>query len=360
MAAEATGREETGKPRVEIGWLLLGALQQEHEDAAEEARAQLEAHLARMLPDFAWQVVHLAQPEEELPAPVEPVRLLQRAEEARDASGWDFVYAVTPQALAGHERAQPRAATASIFASAVLSLAPHPGGAAQMPLTELALHVFGRLNGLSANARSPLMRLPDTTPPDTAEPVFTGGELAALQASLEAVADTRVEEMAGARRTGRLRFYARSVAQNRRALPRIVLRMRPWSFPARLSRLTTAAASALLVVMMTAESWEVAAGLTGWHVVTLSVLAIGGASIYLLRAQNLLAPGGAALAVALTLGTVLFGAELIGSWTGAAAWPLRATMASFTAALSVSIGALGASFEPYGWFRHVTHVDAEI
>jgi hypothetical protein len=119
--------------------------------------------------------------------------------------------------------------------------------------------------------------------------------------------------------------------------------------------------------------------------------ALAGTSVYLLKAQRLLArPGdrvlreqrvvsnvGAVLAVVIGMavtylvvflvawaaGSALFGDRLLGGWVGPGldgdAWP-RAQMAAFTAALSLAIGALGASFEPHGYFRHVTLIDEEI
>ncbi len=69
----------------------------------------------------------------------------------------------------------------------------------------------------------------------------------------------------------------------------------------------------------------------------------------------------AILAVALAAGTLLFGDALLASWTSTEALAsLRPRMAGFAAALSLAIGALGASFEPRGYFRHLTHIDAEI
>ena len=203
------------------------------------------------------------------------------------------------------------------------------------------------------------------------------------------VADLRVEEMQDGRK-GRLGFYARSLWQNRSALPRAILRMRPWSFPLRLRRLTTAAGSALAVLVMTAESWEVAANLSLSAISVLSFIVLAATSAYLIRVQRLLAPrqgplreqravSNAGMIVAVGVGMVvtyagvfavawllaasLFGDALLESWTGAtdgAATTVRLQLAALAASLSVVIGALGASFEPYGYFRHVTQIDDEI
>jgi hypothetical protein len=285
-------------------------------------------------------------------------------------------------------------ATSGIFATALASTAylANPTEETNLLATRLhalAMHLFGRLNGLAPDRSLTWMRrIEDADDLDMLEG-FEPSALADLSERMEDVADLRVEEMRDAR-PGRLGFYARSLWQNRSALPGAILRMRPWSFPLRLRRLTTAAGSALAVLVMTAESWEVAANLSPVAVFALSLLAVALTSAYLIRVQHLLAPRrgplreqravtnagmivavgagmavtyGGVFAVAWLLATGLFGDALLESWTGAsegAAAAVRLRLAGLAAALSVVIGALGASFEPYGYFRHVTQIDDEI
>ncbi|MEQ8480090.1 MAG: hypothetical protein RIC18_05465 [Hoeflea sp.] len=48
-------------------------------------------------------------------------------------------------------------------------------------------------------------------------------------------------------------------------------------------------------------------------------------------------------------------------WIGEHALPsMRLGISGLVASLSLIIGALGASFEPYGYFRHVTQIEDEI
>lgn len=57
----------------------------------------------------------------------------------------------------------------------------------------------------------------------------------------------------------------------------------------------------------------------------------------------------------------LFGNELLIRWIGEHALPsMRLGISGLVASLSLIIGALGASFEPYGYFRHVTQIEDEI
>ncbi|MDF1727756.1 MAG: hypothetical protein P1U53_08400 [Sulfitobacter sp.] len=68
-------------------------------------------------------------------------------------------------------------------------------------------------------------------------------------------------------------------------------------------------------------------------------------------------------AVAWFLAIGLLGDPLLSAWLGEASSDttgVRLRLAALAASLSVVIGALGASFEPYGYFRHVTQIDDEI
>ena len=251
------------------------------------------------------------------------------------------------------------------------------------------MHLLGRLNGLAPDRGKTWMSRIDQAQDLHVLKGFDPQALNDLTQRMVDVADLRVEEMPDGRK-GRLGFYARSLWQNRSALPRAILRMRPWSFPLRLRRLTTAAGSALAVLVMTAESWEVAANLSLSAISVLSFIVLAATSAYLIRVQRLLAPRQGPLreqravsnagmivavgvgmavtyagvfAVAWLLAASLFGDALLESWTGAtdgAATTVRLQLAALAASLSVVIGALGASFEPYGYFRHVTQIDDEI
>lgn len=389
-------RREAGSraPAVEIGWLVAGSMAAETREAAQAASRRMRAYLAVCLPGFAWSVVLVERPQDAAAGAVEPVRLLDLAETVRDARALDFVFVVTEHDLVSHARAAAMATPSTVFSAAVISTAPlrnDPGGCPDLAarVFALAMHLLGRLNNLDPGAGSGFMRSIEAPADLDGIDGFDPEQRAALADRLAAVADLRVEEMEGAR-PGRLGFYARSIWQNRRSLPGLILRMRPWSFPGRLSRLTTAAGSALVVLMMTAESWEVAAQLSGPAIAGLTVLALAATSAYVTRAQRLLTPRrsalreqravsnvasvaavalgmlatyAAAFALSALLAFTLFGTALLDGWVGVApaeAAGVRVRMAAVIAALSLAIGALGASFEPYGYFRHVTQIDDEL
>ncbi len=382
------------RPKVEIGWILEGDLPDMERTAARSAAAEMKETLTLYMPQFDWIVGTIDRPSRSSRNRAEPVQLLDASEIDRDRRGWDFTIVVTARELHGREKVRALGVTAGIFATAIASTAflkePSSSERSVPPrLHALVMHLFGRLNGLAFEKSSTWMRRVEEASDLDTMVGFDETALKELSNRMAEVADVRVEEMAG-RSPSRSSFYVRSLWQNRGALPRAFLRMRPWSFPLKLRRLTTAAGSTLVVLMMTAESWEVAINLSAAVVVLLSVVAVILTSIYLINVQHLVAgregplreqravsnAGTVAAVVAgmiVTYASVflagwllaasLFVDPLLAKWTGVPSGDsafLRVRLAALAACFSVVIGALGASFEPYGYFRHITQIDDEV
>ncbi|MBM9596464.1 hypothetical protein [Roseitranquillus sediminis] len=378
---------------VELGWIVTSQIDPSRRGAVEDAADHMKRTLSEILPGYDWRVGIAERIEPADRGPAEPVLLLDTAERERDRRNWDFVFVLTERELKSYTRSVTVAAPAQAYATAIVSLArltdrEDEAEVLSRRLYALSMHLFGRLNGLGPRESGFMCAFTGPRGLDGMNG-FAEDEKVELRAHLDHVADPRVEETGKA--GGRVGFYVRSLWENRRSLPKSILRMRPWAFPLRLSRLTTAAGSALAVLVMTAETWEVAANLAPPAVATLSAVALIGTSGYLLRAQRLLARSGesamreqravinvstvlavalgmavtyvAIFALALAGGHAFFGDPLLASWTGERATgdpPLRPMMAGYIAALSLVIGALGASFEPHGYFRNVTHIDEEL
>ncbi|WP_111428468.1 hypothetical protein [Rhodobacteraceae bacterium DSL-40] len=384
-----------GRPRVEIGWLLLGpglgTARQPMIAAAEEVMTRL----SRLFPGFDWRHEIVERGEMHKERAIEPVMLLDEAEIVRTRRRLDYVFVLTTQDLVAYTRPATHAVLSHAFGAAIISTARLVDGnfdAERMSarIVALAMNLFGRLNGLAPDtggAMGPFDRPRDLDTLSAED--YSREDTEHLSEVLADVADLRVEETE-AGHSGALAFYARALWVNRRALPRGILRMRPWEFPLRFNRLTTAAASALAVLMMTAESWDVALRLPVGTVVATSLAALIATSGWVLKSQRLLArPGerglmeqrvvsntsaaaavGIGMAVtylavfgaSLLMALVFFGDALLGSWVSGDFTEnfARVRMAGFCAALSLGIGALGASFEPYGYFRQVTFIDDEL
>ena len=330
-------------------------------------------------------------------AAAEEVRAAARYGVEAAAESGDFTLVLTDQDLVARYQAfalgAPSRATVTAVASAN-RLGSLQAEATVRRLTALCLNLFGRLNGLE--------------PEDVAESYagevgavedldrmsrFTESDRAELRGVLERIADPRIEEREGAAgRGGRAVFYARALWENRREFLRALLRARPWLFPLHLSRLTTAALSTLLVLVMTAEAWDLALRQPAPLVAGLSLAALLGTSAFVLSRQQLLIRRRGwrlterrVLATVTTVGVILFGfattylllfavtagfaglffdRALVAAWAASTTAPIAARhyllMGGFVASLGVVIGALGASFEARSHFRHVAFIDEEV
>lgn len=386
---------------IEIGWVLVGPM-----DAADVAAARLSielvtARLRERLPEFSWRVALVQRREVTLQQPVDPVALLDIGVIERDAAHWDFAFVLCEAPLLPMDKPFMFGAPSQAVDVAVLSTArlgppadtdeDDAATRAQRFATRIAalvLHLFGHLNDLphsegDGDVMLPPHRADDLDRMDT----YSEGGWARLRERLRDVADPRIEE--GAQVRSPLRFFVAATWRNRREVISGVRRIAPWQFPFRYSRLTTAAMSTELLLIITAEAWELGMTQPPLRVVILSLLALLGTSTYLTRRQHMLSRFGtylteqsvttaAAVGLGVFLGmattyvllfattllaaTTLFGAELVHHWTvsiprvGAGHY---LALASFVASLGLLIGALGASFEQESYFRRVTMLDEE-
>lgn len=390
---------------VEVGWVIVAPANPVTVEAARLARDGMLERLQSLFPEYHWQMPLLQIAGGETGPRVEPVGLLDLMEAKRDARGWDFALAVTSLDLESHYKPFSLAAPSRVFSAGVLSTARldplHLLASATQEervrmvaqrLLALALRIFGHLNDLgeSGDPQS-FMREVQAVTDLNAMSRFSAGEQEEMRATLAGVADMRLEET-GQFRDRAVAFYARAAFINRADVLQAVRRANPWLFPIWLSRLTTAAISALLILVVTAEAWELGMDQPAWRVALLSGAALLFTSAYILKRQRLLVRRhGRALTeqrvvanVAMVLTVVtgmavtyasLFGLtwligaaflddDLVTRWAGletdVGTLGGRLIMAGFVAALGIIIGALGAAFEARSHFRHVVHVDEEI
>jgi hypothetical protein len=260
-------------------------------------------------------------------------------------------------------------------------------------LCHLFLHLLGDLNGIEHRPD------PDDYMHGAGEASgfdvmrrFSPDTVAALGAELESVADIRLEERPQANATGTLPFYCQAMWHLRGDILSAVWQAQPWQFPFRLSRLTTGAASTLLILMRTAEAWDRGMGQALPRMVVCSLLVLIGTSLYILLRQKLLLRrmthrmseqivltnaaitlvvvfGMATTYVLLFVATLLvasflFSDALISGWAASLGEPLRfvhfLAFGQLTASLGILIGSLGASFEGQHYFRHIAYVDEEL
>jgi hypothetical protein len=402
-------REDAGSaapPLLEIGWILDDDLERLDREAALEARERILAAMRGELPEFTWrlpvrtlELVHSPQ--------VEPAELLEAASLELTARRWDFAMLVTPADLRSHYGPAAHAALSSTLCAIVLSTFRIDPAAVDHAATEearhagirdglhrLALYALGRQGGLPRESRDEDLM----TPPrgreqlELAPPLFTPRQRDLLREELERVADERVEEEQDAGRRGRVELVLRALVRNRREILATLRGSRFWEFPFRVARVTTTALSALVILMVTAESWEVGIQIGPRVGILLAACAITLTAVYILQRLRLLALHGSALpteqiavarfsvlafllvgmattyallfAFAAGLGAAVFHPPLVARWTDlpehAVGWQTYGIQAGWTATLAVLVGALGASFEGQSYLKHFAYVDEEI
>jgi predicted Zn-dependent protease len=387
---------------IELGWLSDGGLSRSQREAVRAARDAVAKTLADAFPRFRWHLPVVPQAAMPVaPGPDEPATRLAEGVQERDARAWDFAFVVTPRDLQSYYKSYALAVPSRALAVGVLSLArlaatddaESEDAAADVlsrRIAALALHLFGDLNGLwHRDDPDAAMQAPRAVGDLDRERTFGAEELLQLARALSDVADLRLEETSKPPNT--LRFYLRASFERAGEIGSAVLQARPWEFPLRLSRLTTAAFSALFVLLVTAEVWDLGASQRPWTIGTLSILVVGATTAFILARQKLIlrrARGhiseqavvmnvSAALVVLLgmittyvtlfgltvALGLGFFGPELIARWaptveSSGTLGPLLAT-AGLVASLGLLIGSLGASFEGHHYFRHVIYADEE-
>ncbi|MEW6490778.1 MAG: hypothetical protein AB1578_23055 [Thermodesulfobacteriota bacterium] len=381
---------------IEFGWLVLNRLDPDEERALEDARRRVLDRLQADFAEFRWEVP-LVRRSDPAQRREHPSVLLEEGEAEREARHWDFALVVTRGDLRAYYKRYALATPSRALGVGVLSTARLGGGAegvGEQPvgrrIAALALHLLGDLNGLAHDTTQGSYLCPPQDPSDLdGMNVFPTWQRDALGKELAEVADLRLEERAG--RPASWAFYLRASWIALDDIASAVVQARPWEFPFHLSRLTTAAVSALLVVLLTAEAWDLGTSRPGNVVIALSVLSLVGTTTYILLRQRLLlrrkgprlteqrVAANVSITVATALGMAttylglfllalgvewaLFAPDLVAGWTPSLAGPIRArhylAMAGFAAALGLGIGALGASFEGQHYFRHVAYVDEE-
>ena len=395
------------RPPVVVGWVQAGPFDDVQREAFKQARALVRRALRRELPDFAWTFPLVRRRELTGGAEAaEPITLLDAGATERRIAGWDFALVVTTSDLHAWYRpfalATPsQALDAAVMSVARLDLDPHLRAAAPAEraaalaqrLAALTLHAFGHLNGLDHEAdRAAVMHAPRSPADlDASSLSFTDANRAEIQQEVADVADPRMEEESAFERLGDAAFALKAILLNWPDVADTVLQIRPWRFPFQLSKLTTAAFSTLVVLIMTAEAWDLGTRQPVWLIAALTALAIVATSAYLVRKQNLLTwrhgPArseqhvvqavsillalGLGMATTwallfgttLVLGSVLFDGAIVDGWAATLGEPVgpghRLVFAGFVAALGLGVGALGASFEDQTYFRHVAYVDEE-
>ena len=391
------------RSRIEIGWVIAGQLDEADYQAVKEAHDQLTTVLSDWFPEFSWHMPMVRRPELVTGAREEPVVLLDRGRDERATHHWDFALVVTQADFITHYKPfavaiVSRGLDLGLISTSRIDPASYDEDVAHDVrikdmggrIESLALHVLGHLAGLHhvEHTDNIMLDLRDVSELDHMNGIREN-QKATLGNWLRQIADTRLEEVEGTPATW-LGFYVRSAVLNRHEVYDAVWQARPWEYPRRLGRLTTAAVSAITVFMLTAEAWDFAISQSAKMTVMLSLVAIAMTTMFISRRQQLfvrrhrrglseqrvVANVSTAcivlcgmvttyvlmFAAILLTGSLLFPEDLVVAWSHShevATWSDYLRFSGIAASLGLVIGALGASFEEQHHFRHVTFVDEE-
>jgi hypothetical protein len=391
---------------VEIGWVLAGRFDDIDQAAIRQCRETTLAELRRIWPCFDWRLAVVQREVLVRSARVEPISLLDEAVSEASAKTWDYTFVITPADLVSHYQPFSSASVARSLAAAAISTARIDPAHSDPTVPEadridaiarrlrvLVLHSLAHLVGLGhSTLAGNMMNLVDFPQGIDRAEGFGTEQIERVATLLREVADPRLEERSPPRRPMTPWFYVQSAWINRREIVAAVVEAEPWRLPFRLGRLTTAAGSALVVLLVTAEVWDLAMGLAFWWLAVLAVAATAASTGFVIARQRLLyspdRQGPTELSVIRRLSTVaimllgmmtayallfcialmgatlLFRASLVSGWATSLSrspgWGHYAALSAFVASLGLMVGAFGASFENQYYFRHVTHVDEEL
>lgn len=399
---ETTERRSAAGFLIEVGWIVDADVGTTERAAVESARTSALQRLRAAFPELTWRMPLLHRRRLTDAARIETVALLDAGAREREARRWDFAVVITDDQLVSYTADVAMGMPARALGVAALSLAHlepimDEDGGARLPelaarIERLFLHVFGHLNGLSHRDE----------PGDAMAPVLCAGdldriegyaecEIDELRTALYAVADLRLEERDAHARRNPARFYLRVAWSNRREIAGTVVQLAPWRFPFRFGGLTIAAISTLVVLSITAESWDVGMSQSPRAIVALAMIALILSTTFVLKRQRLLVRHAAArlteqraianlsvvasvalgmLTTQLVLFVVVFAfarlafrPDLVDTWVTTLEQPPPISkyvgFGAFVASIALLIGALGASFESESYVRHVAYVDEE-
>ena len=395
---------------IEIGWVIAGALDEADSAAVKEAHAQLLHVLTTWFPEFTWRMPMVRRPEMVEAIREEPVVLLDRGRDERASHQWDFALVITQADFVTHYKPfalaiVSRGLDLGLISTSRIDPAAYDEKVAISARTDamggriqsLALHILGHLSGLRhvEDRENVMLDVRDVVELDSMNR-FDDDQKETIRHWLKQVADVRLEEEGT--RISAVSFYIQSVWRNRGEVFSSVLQAKPWEFPRRLARLTTAAVSAVVVFMMTAEAWDFALSQPTPTIVILAVAAIVLTTAFISRRQQLfvrrkrrrlteqrvvtnLTVSAVVLCGMLTMFAIMFGSifvigellfskNLVAEWAHSVRglqgdqrtvnWTHYVRFAGIASSLSIVIGALGASFEEQHHFRHITFVDEEV
>lgn len=253
-------------------------------------RERLLDALTAQFPQFQWRIAVVTRHRFSPLGAIDPLTLLEFAVQEKIAHHLDYVLALVPNELSFRDRAATWGVPSSALEAGVISTgadaAPDVGADC---LAAMSLHLLGHLWGLEHCGEGPMR--PVDCRLDAAVAPFPADQQRAVADRLDEVADTRIEEERRGQST--LAFYWRTFTADPRGILTDLWGYAPWKLPFRLGRLTAGAVTFVVILLLTAETWEVGVNFAPAGVLAGTVAAIPAAAAFLFVGQNLAKLSGA-------------------------------------------------------------------
>lgn len=364
----------TEKLLVHIGWVLAADID-DHDviTVLQNACRQLKEVLAKQFPSFSWQIDFVHRHRYAPKGSLHPLPLLEMGVQEKIAQHWDYVIVAVPNELLARERIHTIGVPSSALETAVLSTAPlnrHDPDRLTEQIIMLSLHLLGHVWGIEHCHEGPM--IPPEAPEELHYAPFPPFQQEIIVDRLEEVADQRLEEQS--QQWNSAIFYWRAFWADPKSILIDIVGYAPWLLPFRMARLTAATAVSLLILLLTAEAWEIGVNLPPSRLILGTVSAILIATGFIFAGKNL---GQISRDVGwreqltrtrlVVVGTILFGMvslwlilflfslmvgwllpeEILSRWvqTGEVGRLMLFRHAAFMAMLGVLAGALGGNLE---------------
>ena len=275
---------EVAKPKLLIGWIVASDLRNpELLEAYGRARELLLTQLENQFPMFDWQMPLIERRSFAPRGSLRPLGLLELGAEEKLFRHWDYALVLVTNELQPRRRISTLGVPSSALETAVMSSA-RLGSVAQLPerLAALAQHLLGHLFTLDSRDDGPmgpadadLLALED----------FSEDQADVVIGLLQDATNARLEEKKRAWNT--LTFYVRAFFEDWWGILKSIWGSGPWRIPLYLGRLSAAVAVSLLLLLLTAESWEAGTHLDSWLLLLGTVGAILLASTFIFFGQRL-------------------------------------------------------------------------
>jgi predicted Zn-dependent protease len=374
-------------PLVHIGIVLATDLRDSDTASAyEQTSGCLQNVLREQFSRFRWQVDFVNRNQYAPRGAIDPLPLLMFGVQEKIGHHWDYVLVVVPNALQPHKRVHTVGIPSSALETAVLSTADLDEKSDEFcdQLVALALHLLGHLWGLEHHTTGPMR------PPEDLRQLqlshFPNFQQSIAADRLDEVADQRLEEQT--KHWNRPAFYWRAFWADPKSILIDIVGYSPWKLPLQAGRLTAATAVTILILLLTAETWEVGVHFSLPLLVGGTIVALIMATAFIFAGQNLgqiprtmdwheqltrtrIVIFGTVLLGMITLWLLLFGASFFIGWLlpdeVLAAWIRESSLstqqlarhAAFMALLGVLAGALGGNLEDEGAIKAKLFFDEE-